>query len=144
MPKKEKQELLFLEKENEISVVIKENCKSFLILHKKRTEIELKEKIYSGIALSGIKVFISYHYESDNAIAKEIADIVNSEKTNIFTVIEEQKKSNNSKEIKKWVDEEILKTKFTILLISKDTFQREYVSYEIKKSKEIEIHLYRF
>ena len=96
----------------------------------------MKEKIYSGIALSGIKVFISYHYESDNAIAKEIADIVNSEKTNIFTVIEEQKKSNNSKEIKKWVDEEILKTKFTILLISKDTFQREYVSYEIKKSKE--------
>ena len=135
LPKKEKQELLFLEKENEISVVIKEIV-NLLILHKKRTEIELKEKIYSGIALSGIKVFISYHYESDNAIAKEIADIVNSEKTNIFTVIEEQKKSNNSKEIKKWVDEEILKTKFTILLISKDTFQREYVSYEIKKSKE--------
>ena len=127
--------MLFLERENEISVVIKEII-NLLILHKKRTEIELKEKIYSGIARSGIKVFISYHYESDNEIAKEIVDIVNNEKTNMFTIIEEQKKSNNSKEIKKWVNEEILKTKFTILLISKDTFQREYVSYEIEKSKE--------
>ena len=45
LPKKEKQELLFLEKENEISVVIKEIV-NLLILHKKRTEIELKEKIY--------------------------------------------------------------------------------------------------
>lgn len=71
MAKKEKQELLFLEKENEISVEIKEII-NLLILHKKRTEIELKEKIYSGIALSGIKVFISYHYKSDNMIAKKL------------------------------------------------------------------------
>lgn len=54
----------------------------------------------------------------------------------MFTIIEEEKKSVDSTEIKTWVNEEILKTKFTILLISKETFDREYVSYEIQKSKE--------
>ena len=63
-------------------------------------------------------------------------EIVNGEKTNMFTIIEEEKKSEDSTEIKTWVNEKILKTKFTILLISKETFDREYVSYEIQKSKE--------
>ena len=34
------------------------------------------------------------------------------------------------------MDEEIKKTRFTILLISKETFEREYVSYEITRSRE--------
>lgn len=33
-------------------------------------------------------------------IAKKIVDIVNSEKTNMFTIIKEQEKSNNSNKIK--------------------------------------------
>lgn len=47
-----------------------------------------------------------------------------------------KRKSEDSTAIKTWVNEEILKTKFTILLISKETFNRKYVSYEIQKSKE--------
>lgn len=135
LSEKEKIELFFLEKENKISVAIKELI-NLLEQHKRKKEIELKEKIYSGVALSGIKVFISYHYKSDNEIAKKIVEIVNGEKTNMFTIIEEEKKSEDSTEIKTWVNEKILKTKFTILLISKETFDREYVSYEIQKSKE--------
>lgn len=133
--KKSNRELIFLEKENKISLVVKEII-NLLMKHKQKKEIELKEKIYSGIARSGIKVFISYHYESDNGIAKEIVDIVNNEKTNLFTVIQEEKKPDNPNVIKKWVDDQICKTKFTILLVSKDTFKRQYVSYEIEKSKE--------
>lgn len=133
--KKSNRELIFLEKENKISLVVKEII-NLLMKHKQKKEVELKEKIYSGIARSGIKVFISYHYESDNGIAKEIVDIVNNEKTNLFTVIQEEKKPNNPDVIKKWVDDQIRKTKFTILLVSKDTFKRQYVSYEIEKSKE--------
>ena len=133
--KKNNQELLFLEKENRIATMVK-GIINLLIKHKEKTEIELKEKIYSGIARSGIKVFISYHYDSDNEIAKKITDIVNGEKTNLFTVIQEEKKPNSPDIIKKWVDNQICKTKFTILLISKDTFKRQYVSYEIERSKE--------
>ena len=132
---KNNQEFLFLEKEKKITIAVK-GIINLLIKHKEKTEIELKEKIYSGIVRSGIKVFISYHYESDNEIAKKITDIVNREKTNLFTVIQEEKKPDSSDIIKKWVDNQICKTKFTILLISKDTFKRQYVSYEIERSKE--------
>lgn len=132
---KNDQEMLFLEKERKITIAVK-GIVNLLIKHKEKTEIELKEKIYSGIARSGIKVFISYHYESDNEIAKKITDIVNSEKTNLFTVIQEEKKPDSPDIIKKWVDNHICKTNFTILLISKDTFKRPYVSYEIERSKE--------
>lgn len=132
---KNNQELLFLEKENRITTMVK-GIINLLIKHKEKTEIELKEKIYSGIARSGIKVFISYHYDSDNEIAKKITDIVNREKTNLFTVIQEEKKPNSPDIIKKWVDNQICKTKFTILLISENTFKRQYVSYEIERSKE--------
>lgn len=132
---KNDQEMLFLEKERKITIAVK-GIVNLLIKHKEKTEIELKEKIYSGIARSGIKVFISYHYESDNEIAKKITDIVNSEKTNLFTVIQEKKKPDSPDIIKKWVDNQICKTNFTILLISKDTFKRPYVSYEIERSKE--------
>lgn len=132
---KNDQEMLFLAKEKKITIAVK-GIVNLLIKHKEKTEIELKEKIYSGIARSGIKVFISYHYESDNEIAKKITDIVNSEKTNLFTVIQEKKKPDSPDIIKKWVDNQICKTNFTILLISKDTFKRPYVSYEIERSKE--------
>lgn len=92
--------------------------------------------MFSGIALSGIKVFISYHYQCDNKVAKEITNIVNKDRTSLFTVLQEQVKKNDSESIKRWVDEEIKKTRFTILLISKETFEREYVSYEITRSRE--------
>ena len=105
--------------------IVKKNNQELLFLEKE-----------NRIARSGIKVFISYHYDSDNEIAKKITDIVNGEKTNLFTVIQEEKKPNSPDIIKKWVDNQICKTKFTILLISKDTFKRQYVSYEIERSKE--------
>lgn len=128
-------EMIFLEKESKISVIV-QGIVQLLIEHKEKKENELREKIYSGIALCGIKVFISYHYQCDNKIAKEITNIINKDRTSLFTVVQEQAKRNNPESIKRWVDEEIKKTKFTILLISKETFEREYVSYEITKSKE--------
>lgn len=107
-----------------------------LIEHKEKKENELRQKMFSGIALSGIKVFISYHYQCDNKVAKEITNIVNKDRTSLFTILQEQVKKNDSESIKRWVDEEIKKTRFTILLISKETFEREYVSYEITRSRE--------
>lgn len=102
--------------------------------YKKEKEKKLSEKLFSSVAMYGIGVFISYHYDSDNKIAKEITKIINSDKINVFTVIKENEKKKDAEIIKNWVDEEIKKTKITILLISKETLSREYVSYELVKS----------
>ena len=128
-------EMQFLEIESKISLMVQEIVQ-LLIEHKEQKEQELKEKIYSGIALSGIGVFLSYHYKNDHKIAKQITDLVNKDRTNMFTVVQEKTKRKKPESIKNWVDETIKKTKFTILLISQETLNREYVSYEIEKSVE--------
>ena len=128
-------EMVFLEKESKINNMV-QGIVRLLIEHKEKKENELREKMFSGIALSGIKVFISYYYQCDNRVAKEITNIINKDRTSLFTVLQEQVKKNDSESIKRWVDEEIKKTRFTILLISKETFEREYVSYEITRSRE--------
>lgn len=128
-------EMVFLEKESKINSMVQGNVR-LLVEHKEKKENELREKMFSGIALSGIKVFISYYYQCDNRVAKEITNIINKDRTSLFTVLQEQVKKNDAESIKRWVDEEIKKTRFTILLISKKTFEREYVSYEITKSRE--------
>ena len=117
-------EMKFLEVENKISITV-QGIIQLLINHKEQKEKELKEKIYSEIALSGIGVFLSYHYQSDHKIAKEITNLVNKDRTNMFTVVQEKTKRKNPKSIKKWVDENIKKTKFTILLISQETLKRK-------------------
>lgn len=96
--------------------------------------MNLKEQLFSSIAMYGIGIFISYHYDSDNKIAKEITDIINTNKINIFTVVKENRKEKDAEIIKGWIDEEIKKTRITILLISAKTLDREYVTYELSKS----------
>lgn len=128
-------EMVFLENERKINNMV-QGIVRLLVEHKEKKENELREKMFSGIALSGIKVFISYYYQCDNKVAKEITNIINKDRTSLFTVLQEQVKKNDSESIKRWVDEEIKKTRFTILLISRKTFEREYVSYEITKSRE--------
>ena len=71
---------------------------------------------------------------SDNKIARKITNIINSDKINIFTVVRENEKKKDAEIIKNWVDEEIKKTRITILLISAETLDREFVSYELLKS----------
>ena len=129
-------EMIFMEREKGIDALVNEIVQ-LLIRNKQKKENELREKIYSGFALSGIKVFLSYYYEPDNKIAKEITEKINNDKTNLFTIVQEKTMERNDPEaIKNWVDQEIKKTKYTILLISEKTFEREYVSYEIQKSKD--------
>ena len=126
-------EMKFLEVENKISITV-QGIIQLLINHKEQKEKELKEKIYSEIALSGIGVFLSYHYQSDHKIAKEITNLVNKDRTNMFTVVQEKTKRKNPKSIKKWVDENIKKTKFTILLISQETLKS--FLYNLNRSRD--------
>ena len=46
----------------------------------------------------------------------------------------ESEKIKDAEIIKNWVDEEIKRTRITILLISAETLDRKYVSYELSKS----------
>lgn len=111
-------EMKFLEVENKISITV-QGIIQLLINHKEQKEKELKEKIYSEIALSGIGVFLSYHYQSDHKIAKEITNLVNKDRTNMFTVVQEKTKRKNPKSIKKWVDENIKKLSLQYYLLVK-------------------------
>jgi hypothetical protein len=123
----------FLKDEQKVEEIV-DGIIRILIEHKKEKEKNLSEKLFSSVAMYGIRVFISYHYASDNKIAKEITEIINSDKLNIFTVVREDEEKTNEEIIKSWADEEIKKAKITILLISKKTLDRKYVSYELTKS----------
>ena len=79
-------EMVFLEKESKINSMV-QGIVRLLVEHKEKKENELREKMFSGIALSGIKVFISYYYQCDNRVAKEITNIVNKDRTSLFTVL---------------------------------------------------------
>ena len=65
----------------------------------------------------GIGVFLSYHYDSDNKIARQITEIINTDTINIFTVIREDEKEKDDEIVKNWVDEKIKGTRITILCI---------------------------
>lgn len=125
--------LLFLQEELDIEELVSSIIQA-LKEYKNEKEILLRKQLFSSVAFLGIRIFISYHYDSDNEIAKEITKIINEDKTNIFTVVEENEKQKDPEIIKSWVDEEIKNTKFTILLLSKETLDRLYVSYELKRS----------
>lgn len=71
---------------------------------------------------------------NSNKIARQITELINTDTINIFTVIREDEKEKDDEIVKNWVDEKIKGTKITILLISKETLDRKYVSYELEKS----------
>ncbi len=102
--------------------------------YKEEKEKQLSQQLFSSVAMYGAGVFISYYYKRDHAVAEQITKTVNEDKLNIFTVVQEMEKKRDSADIKNWVDEEIKKTRITILLISRETLDREYVSYELTKS----------
>ena len=125
--------LEFLKTEEDIKEMV-EGIVHNLNVHRREKEEKLNEQLFSSVAMYGIGIFISYHYDSDNHIAREITEIINTDKINVFSVVRENEKQKDDEIIKNWVDEEIKKTRITILLISEKTFDRKYVSYELSKS----------
>lgn len=113
-----------------------DNIISLLNDNKMRTENKLKNRLSNSIATFGIKVFISYHYAKDQNIAKTIVNIVNNDGFNQFRIVEEKGKVISPNEVEKWVDKQLDNSKITILLISRKTFSRNFVKYELRKSVE--------
>lgn len=123
----------FLKKEENIEDIV-DGIIHKLKIFKKEKEKKLNERLFSSISMYGIGGFLSYHYDSDNKIARQITEIINTDTINIFTVIREDEKEKDDEIVKNWVDEKIKGTRITILLISKETLDRKYVSYELEKS----------
>lgn len=123
----------FLKNEENIDDLV-EGIVNRLNGYRKESEKRLREQLFSSLSMYGIGVFISYHYDSDNKIANEITEIINTDKINIFTVVRENEKKKDDDNIRSWIDKEIKKTRITILLISAKTLDRKYVSYELSKS----------
>ena len=109
--------LEFLKTEENIKEMV-EGIVHNLNVHRKEKEEKLNEQLFSSVAMYGIGIFISYHYDSDNCIAREITEIINTDKINVFSVVRENEKQKDDEIIKNWVDEEIKKTRITILLVS--------------------------
>ena len=125
----------FLAKENSVEDLV-DGIIDVLKQHRVQHEQKLSDQLVASIAKYGIGVFISYHYRRDHEIARQITNIINQDKLGIFTAVRENEKGTDPEVVKNWVCEEIQKTKITILLISRETLGREYVSYELSLSKK--------
>jgi len=84
------------------------------------------------------KVFFSFHYEND------ISGVMVARNSGAFKSVQEagfidaaafeKVKLQGQTAIHKWIDEQLHGTTMTVVLIGKDTLDREYVKYEICQS----------
>lgn len=102
--------------------------------YREEREKKLKEKLFADITRHETGVFISYRYDADNDIAKKIVEKINNDKSNSYIVKVESKKIKKEKKIKHWIDKTMKTTRITVLLLSKETLESKYVSYELEKS----------
>ena len=126
--------LLFLKnnhmKEEELVDGIIEALKEYREKEGKR----LKDELFSDIGIDSTGVFISYHYDIDSGTAKEITKIVNEDENSHYMVVREEQKKKDDESIRQWIDKMLKKTRITVLLLSRQTLEREYVSYELNES----------
>lgn len=85
------------------------------------------------------RVFFSFHYENDvwraNIVRNSWVTKPNTEAAGFIDAadFEEVKKGGDSA-IKRWIDNQLIGTSVTVVLIGAETSNREYVKYELEKS----------
>ncbi len=87
------------------------------------------------------RVFFSFHYENDvwraNVVRNSWVTKPSSEKVGFIDKADfEEVKKGGEAAIKRWIDNQLLGTSVTVVLIGSDTSNREYVKYELQKSYE--------
>lgn len=87
------------------------------------------------------RVFFSFHYENDvwraNIVRNSWVTKPNTETAGFIDAAAfEQVKRGGDVGIKKWIDDQLIGTTVTAVLIGSDTNNREYVKYELQKSWE--------
>jgi MTH538 TIR-like domain (DUF1863) len=85
------------------------------------------------------RVFFSFHYENDvwraNVVRNSWVTKPNTEAAGFIDAadFEEVKKGGDSA-IKRWIDNQLIGSSVTVVLIGAETSNREYVKYELEKS----------
>ncbi|MFN8354882.1 MAG: TIR domain-containing protein [Spirosomataceae bacterium] len=85
------------------------------------------------------RVFFSFHYENDvwraSVVRNSWVTKPNSEKAGFIDKAEfEEIKKGGDSAIKRWIDDQLIGTSVTVVLIGTETSNREYVKYELEKS----------
>jgi hypothetical protein len=88
------------------------------------------------------RTFFSFHYEQDVWRAGQIRNSwvakPNRESAGFWDAADwEAVKKKGKEAIQRWIDKQLKGTSVTVVLIGAQTSQREYVGYEIKRSREI-------
>lgn len=87
------------------------------------------------------RVFFSFHYDRD---VRRVVQVRNSwvvrpegEAQPFFDKAEFEEAKNRAGGIEKWIEDQLAGTSVTVILFGYETFDREWVRYEIKRSYEL-------
>ena len=82
------------------------------------------------------KVFFSFHYERDVWRASQIrsSGVTQDDAGFVDAADWEEVQKRGSAGIKKWIDEQLVGTSVTVVLIGAETSNRDYVKYELEQS----------
>ena len=88
------------------------------------------------------RAFFSFHYENDvwraNIVRNSWVTKTDREAAGFVDAADfEEVKKGGDDAIKRWIDNQLVGTSVTVVLIGKDTSNREYVKYELQKSYSI-------
>nr|WP_315036900.1 TIR domain-containing protein [uncultured Lachnoanaerobaculum sp.] len=84
------------------------------------------------------QVFFSFHYNNDNWRAAQVRNMGKVDNSSTFSDNEwEEVKEKTESKIKEWIDEQLNKRSCLVVLIGKDTANRKWINYEIKRAYEL-------
>lgn len=87
------------------------------------------------------KVFFSFHYDNDvwraNVVRNSWVTKPDKQAAGFMDAADfEELKKKGKAAIEKWIDDQLVGTSVTVVLIGSETLQRPFVQYELKKSYE--------
>lgn len=82
------------------------------------------------------QIFYSFHFDKDVMRVQQIRNIGAIEGNSPVSANDWEKAKNTPGGVKKWIDENMKHKSCVVVLIGEETYQREWVKYEIKKAWE--------
>lgn len=84
------------------------------------------------------KVFFSFHYQEDNWRVAQVRNMgILDDTSNIIDNSWEEVKNKNDNDIKRWIDNQMNNCSCIVVLIGKDTANRKWINYEIRRAYEL-------
>ena len=84
------------------------------------------------------KVFFSFHYQEDNWRAAQVRNMgILDDTSKIIDNSWEEVRQKNDDNIKKWIDSQMDMCSCIVVLIGKNTADRKWIKYEIKRAYEL-------